>query len=61
MLKHQGDLGSVETSLRRGELAHCSEVGEELSSLDELQHDIEVFGVLTDSIGPDVKIKVERV
>jgi hypothetical protein len=29
--------------------------------LNELQHNVQVFGVLTDSVGPDVKIKVKRV
>lgn len=43
----------VEPGLVGGERFHVSEVGKELSSVDELQHEIEVFGILGESFEVD--------
>lgn len=61
MLEHEGNLGCIETGLGGREFANGSEVGEELSSLDELQHDVEVLGVLAYSIGFHIILKIEGV
>ena len=61
MFKHKCDLCGIETSLWWTELTNGSKICKELSSLDELEHDIKVLWVLAYSVSSDVEIKVEWV
>lgn len=61
VLEHKRDLRGIEAGLGRRELPDCPQIGEQLSSLDELQHDIEILRVLADPICPDVKVEIEGV
>lgn len=50
-----GDRGGVEPRLVSGERFHISEVGEQLSSVDQFQHEIEIPGILGEPLEGDDK------
>ena len=53
ILKAWGDRGTIEPGLVGGEGFHWPEVGKELSSVDELEDQIEVLGVLGEALEVD--------
>lgn len=46
VLKAAGNCGGIESGLISSEGLNISEVSEEFSSVDEFEHQIEIFGVL---------------
>lgn len=55
ILKTTGNCGRVEPSLVSSERFHISEVSKELSSVDQLKHEIEISGILSQSFEGDDK------